>query len=335
MEVWRISRFAGLNTGPSRFDGRWNREGDRVIYTSDSLAHAIQETLVHSISGLIIAKNLLVMKISIPEWIAIRRVHPHDLPADWRTEEAKLALREITGDWIRKSDSAVLRVPSVLSAGDTYLLNPLHRDYIHIAVNTVSELDDKLLKNLEVSGPSSEGFFSSRVLELLPEVAASMEAAIPQPPPDRVLKIFLNYAAGDIEAAREVRRRFHEYRGVSVWLDEDDLLPGQNREYEIRKEIKSAEIVATLLSVQALSTSSPFHMRLRRALDVADEQPEGTIFIIALKLEPCDVPENLEKWQPVNMYEEGAYEKVFRSIRLRAETLKIRISPPLGLPRGN
>jgi RES domain-containing protein len=257
MEVWRISRFAGLNTGPSRFDGRWNREGDRVIYTSDSLAHAIQETLVHSISGRIIAKNLLVMRISIPEWIAIRWVHPHDLPANWRTAEGKPALREITADWIRKSASAVLRVPSVLAAGNTYLLNPLHPDYIHIAVNTVSELDDKLLKTLEESTASREGFFSSRVLELLPEVAASVEAAIPQSPPDRVLKIFLNYASGDIEAAREVRRRFQEYQGVSVWLDEDDLLPGQNREYEIRKVIKSAEIVATLLSVQALSNSSP------------------------------------------------------------------------------
>jgi RES domain-containing protein len=301
MDVWRISRFAGLNTGPSKVDGRWNRAGERVIYTSDSLAHAIQETLVHSMSGRVIAKNLLVMRISIPEWIVIRRVHPGDLPPDWRTVEGKPALQEITADWIRKSDSAVLCVPSVLAAGNTYLLNPLHADYIHIAVNTVSELDDKLLKTLEASGPSSEGFFSSRVLELLPEVAASVEAAIPQPPPDRVLKIFLNYAAGDIKAAREVRRRFLEYRGVSVWFDEDDLLPGQDREYEIRKAIKSAEIVATLLSMQALSTSSSFHTRLRRALDVADEQPEGTIFIIALKLEPCDVPENLEKWQPVNV----------------------------------
>src|SRR5664279_5362613 len=107
MDVWRISRFAGLNTGPSRRDGRWNRESDRVIYSLDSLAHAIQEIFVHSISGQIIPKTLLVMTITIPEWVAIRTVHPHNLPADWRTEEGKPALREITADWIRKSDSAV------------------------------------------------------------------------------------------------------------------------------------------------------------------------------------------------------------------------------------
>jgi hypothetical protein len=184
-----------------------------------------------------------------------------------------------------------------------------------------------------VSSPSGVGFFSTRFLELLPEVAASVQAAIPQPPPDRELIIFLNYAPGDIENARKVRRRIQEYRGVSVWIDEDDLLPGQNRELEIRKVIKTAEIVVTLLSVQALSTKSPFHTRLRRAIEVADEQPEGTIFIITVKLEPCVVPENLEKWQPVNMYEDGAYEKIFRSIRLRAEALNIRVSPPSELPQ--
>lgn len=314
------------------FAGRWNHKGQRVIYTADSLAHAIEETLVQSESGRILAANLLVMRISIPDWIAIKRVAPHDLPEGWRTGESTPALREITANWIVRSDTAVLSVPSVLAEGCTYLLNPLHADFIHIAVDSVSELDELLSKTLEPID-SRERFFSSRVLELAPEVAASVEAAIPQPPPNRALRIFLNYAEGDLKDAREIRDRFLEYQGVSVWFDKDDLLPGQDREYEIRKVIKSVEIVATLLSVQALSTSSPYHARLKRALEIADQQPEGTIFIIALKLEPCDVPESLERWQPVNMYEQDAYEKVFRSIRRRAETLKIRISRPMKLVR--
>ena len=45
------------------FAGRWNHIGQRVIYTADSLAHAIEETLVHSESGRILARNLLVMRI--------------------------------------------------------------------------------------------------------------------------------------------------------------------------------------------------------------------------------------------------------------------------------
>src|SRR5262249_50608587 len=140
MEVWRISRFPGLNIGPSMFAGRWNHRGERVIYTADSLAHAIEETLVHSESGRLLAENLLVMRITIPEWIAIKRVAPRDLPEDWRRGESTPVLREITANWTMRSDTAVLGVPSVLAEGYTYLLNPLHADFIHIAVNSVSDL---------------------------------------------------------------------------------------------------------------------------------------------------------------------------------------------------
>ena len=56
-------------------------------------------------------------------------------------------------------------------------------------------------------------------------------------------------------------------------------------------------------------------------MDVADKQPEGTIFIIPLRLEVCDVPERLRSWQWVNLFEEDGYERLVMAFTARADFL--------------
>ena len=51
----------------------------------------------------------------------------------------------------------------------------------------------------------------------------------------------------------------------------------------------------------ALWKSQYIQKEIKFALDVADEQPEGTIFLIPTKLEECDVPERLSQWQWGNL----------------------------------
>src|SRR6185369_12354195 len=41
---------------------------------------------------------------------------------------------------------------------------------------------------------------------------------------------------------------------------------------------------------------------IRLALDVADLQPEGSIFLIPTRLKDCDVPIRLRKWQWVDLW---------------------------------
>jgi hypothetical protein len=57
---------------------------------------------------------------------------------------------------------------------------------------------------------------------------------------------------------------------------------------------------------------------IKFALDVADEQPEDTIFLIPLKLEECDVPERLARWHWVDPVGPHGYyyNEVFITTRL-------------------
>jgi hypothetical protein len=54
---------------------------------------------------------------------------------------------------------------------------------------------------------------------------------------------------------------------------------------------------------------------LRKALDVADEQPEGVAYLIPVRLEECEVPERLSQWQWVDLFKTDGYERLLRGLR--------------------
>jgi hypothetical protein len=109
--------------------------------------------------------------------------------------------------------------------------------------------------------------------------------------------------------------------GTAPWLDEEDLLPGQDWQQEIRNAMKNCDIVLICLSKQSINKVGYVQKEIKFALDVADEQPEGTIFLIPVRLEDCHIPERLKHIQCVNFYEKPAFDKLMKALELRAERL--------------
>lgn len=81
-----------------------------------------------------------------------------------------------------------------------------------------------------------------------------------------------------------------------------------------KKAVKSTDVVVVCLSVSAASKAGFAQKEIKFALDVADLQPEGTIFIISARLEDCNVPDRLSKWHWVNLYEESGYKKLVSAL---------------------
>lgn len=54
---------------------------------------------------------------------------------------------------------------------------------------------------------------------------------------------------------------------------------------------------------------------LKKALDVADEQPEGVAYLIPVRLEECEMPDRLKRWHGVDLFREGGYERLLRGLR--------------------
>ena len=50
-------------------------------------------------------------------------------------------------------------------------------------------------------------------------------------------------------------------------------------------------------------------------LDTADEKPDGAIFLIPARLEECNVPDRISRFQWVDLYKPDGYSKLINSLR--------------------
>ena len=144
-------------------------------------------------------------------------------------------------------------------------------------------------------------------------------------PTQRPLRVFLSCSAHDLNAARAYYEKFRATGWIQPWLEEEDLLPGQDSRLEIEKAVRNADAVLVFLSSRSVSQEGQIQRQLKLALDVADEKPEGTVFVIPIRLDNCSLPHRLGTWKPVDAFptdqQERAYERVLASLRLRAESV--------------
>lgn len=136
------------------------------------------------------------------------------------------------------------------------------------------------------------------------------------------LKVFLCHSKNDKLQVREIYNRLVA-DGFDAWLDEEKLLPGQEWDPEIQKAVRKSDVVVVCLSNGSVTKAGYVQKEIRLALDVADEQPEGSIYLIPARLEDCEVPSRLKKWQWVNLYDSQGYNKLKFSLENRAKELRI------------
>jgi RES domain-containing protein len=149
--TWRLTtaRFADTafsGDGARRYGGRWNPKGTAVVYTAATLSLAMLELLVQDQP---LRARYVAVPADIPDDLAIERIDPADLPADWRDPAARDTLRRIGAEWVRRQDTAILAVPSAVIPIETnYLLNPAHPNFgrVAIGVPALLETDLRLLR---------------------------------------------------------------------------------------------------------------------------------------------------------------------------------------------
>src|ERR1035438_2695406 len=98
------------------------------------------------------------------------------------------------------------------------------------------------------------------------------------PTMSRRLQVFLCHASADKPAVRALYHRLQE-DGFQPWPDEEDLLPGQDWEPQIRRAVRESDVVLVCLSQSSVSKKGFVQKEIKFALDTAEEQPEETIYV--------------------------------------------------------
>jgi len=150
---------------------------------------------------------------------------------------------------------------------------------------------------------------------------------------NRPLRVFLCHSSNDKPAVRELYQKLRAEPWIQPWLDEEELYPGQDWNMEIEKAVEAADAIIVCLTKNSINKEGYVQRELRIVLDFADYKPEGTVYIIPVRLEECEPPRRLRAWQYADYFEgqrERALERLLISLKKRADSLNlIRIEEPL------
>jgi hypothetical protein len=133
----------------------------------------------------------------------------------------------------------------------------------------------------------------------------------------RGIKVFLCHSSDDKDRIRELYRLLTR-DGFAAWLDEQDLLPGQDWDLEIRKAVRSSHVVLVCLSNRSVTKEGFVQKEVRVVLDVADEKPDGVIYLVPARLDECPVPDRLRKWHRVDLFDPNGYDHLVQALRSNA-----------------
>jgi serine/threonine-protein kinase len=100
-------------------------------------------------------------------------------------------------------------------------------------------------------------------------------------------------------------------------MDEERLLPGHDWELEIAHALGASDVVIVCLSAASVGKIGYVQKELRRILDLAEHQPERRLFVIPLRLEPCELPLRLSHLQHADLFAEGGYERLLSALQVK------------------
>ena len=133
----------------------------------------------------------------------------------------------------------------------------------------------------------------------------------------RKLKVFISYAKEDRKEVLELSYKL-QFEGYHTWIDEHSLLPGQDWQAEIEDSIAESDVILVCLSNTSVSKKGYIQKEMKLAIDSADLMPEGSIFIIPVRLDDCEMPKKLQKLHWVDVFRAEGCEKMEKALKVVA-----------------
>lgn len=129
---------------------------------------------------------------------------------------------------------------------------------------------------------------------------------------DQGLKLFLSYprVRQEISLVRDLHRRLQS-EGFRTWLDEVDIRPGTDGELEVDRALRTADIVIICLTRSSITGDVRVRKEIKYVMEIAESL---NILIIPVRLEDCDVPEELKHLLCIDLFGDDGYEPLLSTI---------------------
>jgi len=115
---------------------------------------------------------------------------------------------------------------------------------------------------------------------------------------------FLSHSSADKKIVRRIQKDLTQHN-VSVWLDEERIKPGQSIPEEIQNGLRNSDYLLLFLTPRSVNSG---WVKKEWETRFFDQVNKGTVEVIPLLIENCDIPEFLKPIKYVSFvvdYEEG------------------------------
>ena len=112
-------------------------------------------------------------------------------------------------------------------------------------------------------------------------------------------RIFISYSSEDRLSARVIAEKMREV-GFAPWIDVVNLLPGEDWERAINVALREADFFIACLSKKSVAKRGYVQREFKRALTIWEEKLTSDIYLIPLRLDDCEVPSDLRRFQWVD-----------------------------------
>ena len=127
--------------------------------------------------------------------------------------------------------------------------------------------------------------------------------------------IFLSYAKEDSAKVGEIYKNL-KLTGYQPWMDKHDILPGQDWQFEIKNAISLCDVAIILLSSKGVSKTGYIQVELSEFLEQLKRRPEGSIYLIPVRLDSCTVPARLANLHYTDLFQADGWDRVFASLEI-------------------
>ena len=159
---------------------------------------------------------------------------------------------------------------------------------------------------------------------------------------EHALRILVCHPFGNNEVVNDLCRRLQS-DGFEPWLYEESLSPGRDPHNEVGKVLRRSNVIIVCLSSRSTLQRGYAREEIDFVLDSADKQPNGTPYIIPLRLDNCEVPDRLKRWHWVDFFGGRGYRRLKKALfqasqkvrgpRIRTEANLNQAPNPLGDPK--
>ncbi len=138
-------------------------------------------------------------------------------------------------------------------------------------------------------------------------------------------RIFLSYARQDAKQVDAFYKKLAKAK-FTPWMDKKDILAGQKWLPRIQQAIKRSDFFVICLSRNSVEKRGVLQEEIRTALEIWRQKLVSDVYFIPVRLEDCQVPEDLGEFEWVDLFEKDGWMRLVNAIQAQ---MKVEASAPL------